>query len=171
MGRVPIQADEHLACRFSCRTFAPKNNGETAAAAYNRPVRAKFSSMREVAMPTRFAPMIVRASLIILVLLAAVPQVSHAADGDLIAVDLNTCNFKVWPEIVDLFGYADGENRLFFYASGAGETAIKLLADGDYEVVIRASCDPALGERAKFKLALDGEPLGTETLLTDDDQK
>jgi hypothetical protein len=45
---------------------------------------------------------------------------------------------------------------------------VKLPADGDYELVIKASCDPALDERAKFKVAIDGEAVGKETLLIDD---
>ena len=94
-----------------------------------------------------------------------------AADEKVVTVDLRTFKFNVRAEIADLFGYDDGEQRLFFYTSGEGETTVKLPADGDYEIVVRASCDPALGERAKFKLTLDGEQVAMETLLTDDDQK
>jgi hypothetical protein len=104
-----------------------------------------------------------------LIVTAALPV--SAADDNLITVDLRAFKFKVRAEIVDLFGYDDGEQRLFYYTAGAGETTIKLPADGEYEITVRASCDPALGERAKFKLALDGEPVGIETLLTDDDRK
>src|SRR5205085_550745 len=94
-----------------------------------------------------------------------------AADGDPIKLDLRTFKFKVPNEQAELFGYDDGEGRLFFYTRGIGEATIKLPADGDYEITIRASCDPALNERAKFKLTLDDKPVGMETLLTDDDQK
>jgi hypothetical protein len=96
--------------------------------------------------------------------------VSPAAD-DPISVDLRSVKFKVPEAQADLFGYDDNESRLFFFTSGPGEAPIKLPADGDYEITVRASCDPALGERAKFKVALDGEPVGMELLLTDDDQK
>jgi len=122
-------------------------------------------------MRMQFAPMIVAASLMLLVESAVTPQNAPAADGDTITVDLRKFQFKVRPEVVDLFGYDEGERRLFYYTSGAGETTIKLPTDGDYEVVIRAADDPALGERAKFKLAIDGQPIGNETLLTDDDPK
>jgi hypothetical protein len=98
-------------------------------------------------------------------------QGASAADSDLINVDLRTVKFKVPNEQADLFGYDDGEGRLFFYTGGTGEATIKLPTDGDYEITIRASCDPALNERAKFKLTLDGQPAGVETLLTDDDQR
>ena len=94
-----------------------------------------------------------------------------AAEGDPIKVDLRTFKFDVAKEMADLFGYDDGEGRLFFYTRGLGETTVKLPADGEYEITVRASCDPALNERAKFKLTLDGQPVGAETLLTDDDQK
>src|SRR5689334_18155444 len=94
-----------------------------------------------------------------------------AAESDAIKVDLRTFKFKVPAEQAELFGYDDGEGRLFFYTQGAGEATIKLPDEGDYEITIRASCDPALNERAKFKLTLDGEPVGGETLLTDDHQK
>jgi hypothetical protein len=96
---------------------------------------------------------------------------ANAAEGDAIKVDLRTFKFKVPNEQADLFGYDDGEGRLFFYAGGLGETTVKLPADGEYEITIRASCDPALNERAKFKLTLDVQLVGMETLLTDDDQK
>jgi len=94
-----------------------------------------------------------------------------AADTESIKLDLRKVTFKVPNEQADLFGFDDGEGRLFFYTRGTGEATIKLPADGDYEITIRASCDPALNERAKFKLTLDGESVGVETLLTDDDQK
>lgn len=102
---------------------------------------------------------------------ASFPWELAAAEGDPIKVDLRTFKFDVTKERADLFGYDDGEGRLFFYTQGLGETAVKLPADGEYQITVRASCDPALNERAKFKLTLDGQPVGTETLLTDDDQK
>jgi hypothetical protein len=90
-----------------------------------------------------------------------------AADGD-ITVDLAKFQFKVDENLASLFGYNADEGKLFYYTGGAGETTIKLPADGDYELVIKASCDPALDERAKFKVALGSEAVGKETLLTDD---
>jgi len=97
--------------------------------------------------------------------------IAAGAEGEVVSVDLKTFTFKVRAEITDLFGYNDGEGKLFYYTAGTGETAVKLPADGEYEVVIKASCDPALGERAKFKVTLDGQPVGMETLLTADDEK
>src|SRR5262245_41058478 len=100
----------------------------------------------------------------------ATGEVLLAADGE-IKIDLRTFKFKVGDQVAELFGYDEGESRLFFYTGGLGEVPVKLSVDGDYEIVVRASCDPAQGERAKFKLSLDGELVGKETLLTDDDAK
>ncbi len=94
-----------------------------------------------------------------------------AAEGDAITVDLKTFKFKVADDLAALFGYNEGEEKLFYYTGGAGETTIKIPADGEYELVIKASCDPAQGERAKFKVTLGDAEFGKETLLTDDGAK
>lgn len=107
-------------------------------------------------------------SVLVLVMTPAQPAV---AQGDSISVSLPSFKFKVRPEIADLFGYNDGESKLFYYTAGAGETTVKLPADGDYEITIRASNDAALNERAKFKVSLDDKLVGMETLLTSDDEK
>jgi len=112
-----------------------------------------------------------RAAVLLCALFVSGTSGAAAAEGDSISVDLRSFKFKVRDEIASLFGYDDGEGRLFYYTSGPGETTIKLPADGEYEIVIKASCDPALNERAKFKVAIDGEPVGMETLLTADDPK
>jgi hypothetical protein len=95
----------------------------------------------------------------------------NAAEGDAISVDLRTFKFKVPDNTASLFGYDEGESRLFYYTNGAGETTVKIPADGNYEITIKASCDPAQNERAKFKVAIDGEPAGKETLLDADEAK
>ena len=91
-----------------------------------------------------------------------------AAEGDAIQVELKTFKFKVADDLAALFGHNEGEGKLFFYTGGEAETTVKLPTDGEYEVVVKASCDPALNERAKFKVTLGGEAVGKETLLTDD---
>ena len=85
-----------------------------------------------------------------------------------IAVDLKSFKFK---EGDPLFGYNEDESKLFFYTNGTGTAAVKVADDGEYEIVVKASCDSAQNERAKFKLAIDGELVGKETLLTSDDSK
>lgn len=101
--------------------------------------------------------------------LLALAPFSHApaAEGET-RIDLKSFQFKVPDEMMSLFGYDEAEGRLFYYTGGAAETTIKVPADGKYELVVRAACDPAQGERAKFKVTLDGKEVGKETLLTDD---
>lgn len=108
---------------------------------------------------------------VVLVLGLNASHTARAADGDAIKVELKSFTFKVPEAIASLFGHDEGQGRLFYYGAAPGETTVKLPADGDYELVIRASCDPAQNERAKFKVTLDGQPVGMETLLTDDNEK
>jgi hypothetical protein len=88
-----------------------------------------------------------------------------------IKLDLKDFKFKVPEKFADLFGYNEGEEKLFFYTNGVGEATVKVPADGKYEIVIKASGDKAKDERAKFKLAIDGKLVGKETELTSDDVK
>jgi hypothetical protein len=97
--------------------------------------------------------------------------VARAGDPAPIKVDLKAFKFKVPEKQADLFGYNEGEEKLFFYTNGLAETPVKVPADGEYAIVIKASGDPALGERAKFKLAVDGKLVGKETELTADEVK
>lgn len=71
----------------------------------------------------------------------------------------------------ELFGYDDGESRAFYYSNGLGEVVVKVPADGEYEIVITAACNAAKGENAKFKLVVDGAPVGAETQLKSEDAK
>src|SRR5438067_1283526 len=103
-------------------------------------------------MSTRLVGMGIVATSLLLALQAIPAAPVNAAEGETISVELKSFKFKVAPQLVDLFGYNDGDDKLFFYAAGPAEATVKLPATGDYEIVIRASCDPALGERAKFKM-------------------
>ena len=71
------------------------------------------------------------------------------------------------PENAELFG-VDGEGRLFFYTGGPVALKVRVPADGDYQVVVNASCDEAMGEKAKFSVAVDGQALGEVTCTTTD---
>jgi hypothetical protein len=104
-------------------------------------------------------------------LLASGVPLTAGSKKDPIAVDLKTFKFKVDDKIADLFGYNEGEGKLYFYTDGPAEATVKIPTDGTYEIVVRASCDSALNERAKFKLSLDGQLVGKETLLTADEAK
>jgi hypothetical protein len=104
--------------------------------------------------------------------LLAVVAVAAADTAKPITVELKSFQFKP-PEGVpgELFGYNEGDDKLFFYTNGPGEAKVKVPADGKYDVVIKASCDSALNEKAKFKLSIDGKPVGSETTLTEDGAK
>jgi hypothetical protein len=107
----------------------------------------------------------------VLTLLLVADRSTRAADGDSVTVKLKDFKFKVKEEAAANFGWNEDEEKLFFYSNGLGETPVKITAGGDYEIIIKASCDSALNERAKFKVSIDGQPLGNETLLTSDDPK
>jgi Ca-dependent carbohydrate-binding module xylan-binding len=98
-------------------------------------------------------------------------QLAVAGGQDKVTVSLKDFKFKVPAEKESLFGYNDGEEKLFFYTNGTAEAKVKVPADGDYEITVKASGDPALKERAKFKLAIDAKEVGKETELTSDDPK
>lgn len=71
----------------------------------------------------------------------------------------------------DLFGYDENSSRLFFYSGGAISLPLRLSGDGDYDIVISAACDEANGEKAKFTVTLDGQPIGGEITTTATDAK
>jgi hypothetical protein len=98
-------------------------------------------------------------------------QLTAGPKADPISLDLKTFKFKVKPEHENLFGYNEDEAKLFFYTNGPASATVKVPADGDYEIRVKASCDSAQNERAKFKLAIDGKSVGKETLLDADEAK
>jgi hypothetical protein len=97
------------------------------------------------------------------------PKPAAPIDTTPIKADLSKIKFTSEP--AELFGYDDGESRAFFYANGSGEVTLKIPADGEYEIVVTASCQAAKGENAKFKLKVDGTALGGETQLKSEDAK
>ena len=99
----------------------------------------------------------------------AAAKPSAPVDKTPIKADVSKIKFTV--ESADLFGWDDGESRAFFYTNGLGEVIVKVPADGDYDIVITASCQAAKGENAKFKLRVDGTPVGAETQLKSEDAK
>src|SRR5207248_8740289 len=82
----------------------------------------------EERVKTDFLWLIVLGAMLSAVLSSACLAPAQAADGEVISVDLQTFKFKVRPEVAELFGYNDGEDKLFYYAGGAGETTVKLPA-------------------------------------------
>jgi mRNA-degrading endonuclease HigB of HigAB toxin-antitoxin module len=92
-------------------------------------------------------------------------------DLSTVKVDLKQVKWKVPESIKDLFGYDEATKRLFYFANGAGDWMIKVPGDGEYQIVVKASCDSAEKEKAKFKLSIADKLVGKETQLTDDAEK
>jgi len=92
-----------------------------------------------------------------------------AQDAKPVVVDLS--KYKGPTESAELFGYDEGNSKAFWYAAGILEFKAKVEADGDYQVVVKASCDEAMKQFAKFKLHVDGKPVGEETALKAADEK
>jgi hypothetical protein len=86
---------------------------------------------------------------------------SAGDDAKPLTIELKSFQFK--EDKADLFGFNEGENKLFLYTNGKARAKIKVPADGDYTIVVKASGDEALNEGAKFKLAVDGKMVGKET--------
>jgi hypothetical protein len=106
-----------------------------------------------------------------LILCAALVAQDDAKDASTVKVSLKDVKWKVPESIKDLFGYDETNERLFFFANGAGEWMVKIPGDGEYQIIVKASCDSAANERAKFKLSIADKLIGKETQLTDDDPK
>jgi hypothetical protein len=99
---------------------------------------------------------------------AAAKAVAPAESATLKA-DLSKIKFTA--DSAELFGWDEGESRAFFLTNGLGEVTVKVPADGDYAIVITASCQAAKGENANFKLKVDGVQVGAETTLKSEDAK
>lgn len=78
---------------------------------------------------------------------------------------------KVLSDNAALFGYDDGNGRFFFHTAGPVEFPLTLAADGAYEIVVKVSCDEAMGQKAKFTVAVDGQKVGGELTCTTVDEK
>lgn len=100
--------------------------------------------------------------------MAPAPQPA-VLDKTPISADVSKIKFTAQNQ--DLFGWNDGDSRAFFYANGLGEVTVRIPADGDYEIVVTASCDAAQGQNAKFNLKVDGAAVGAETQLKSVDAK
>jgi len=92
-----------------------------------------------------------------------------ADDAKPITIELKS--FKFPTEQADLFGYNEGDEKLFLYTNGKVNAKVKVPAEGNYELVVKASGDKALNEGAKFKVAVDGKEVGKETETGDGEPK
>jgi predicted xylan-binding protein with Ca-dependent carbohydrate-binding module len=91
-----------------------------------------------------------------------------ADDPKPLVVELKS--FKLPEVMADLFGYNEGDGRIFLYTFGKVTAKVKVPTEGEYEIIVKASGDKALNEGAKFKVAVDGKEVGKET-ETSDEQK
>jgi hypothetical protein len=98
----------------------------------------------------------------------AAPAASTVVDKTPIVVDLRKVK---WGQEGDNFGWDDGEMRLHFWSNGSGEFTVRVPADGEYQIVVTATSQPALNEHAKFKVTADGRPVGVETTCTSEEAR
>jgi hypothetical protein len=88
-----------------------------------------------------------------------------------VAVKLKSFSFNAPKGKEDLLKYEEVDEKLSFYINGTGEAKVDAPKDGDYEIVIKASCDMALKEGAKFKVTVDAKQCGKETETSDGEPK
>jgi hypothetical protein len=88
-----------------------------------------------------------------------------------LTVELSSFSFKAPKGKEDLLKYDESQGKLCFYINGTGEAKVEVPKDGDYEIIINASCDLALKEGAKFKVAVDGKQCGKVTETSDGEPK
>lgn len=68
------------------------------------------------------------------------------------------------------FSTDDGEGRMSFFSNLVAQGPVQVAADGDYEIVVTASCQAALDVFAALKVHVDGAAVG-EIALTSEDAK
>ena len=106
------------------------------------------------------------------VALVFVPVLGTAGDAAKpLTVELQSFSFKVPKGKEDLLKYSEFDNKLSFYINGTAEANVDVPTDGDYQIAIKTSCDMALKEGARFKLAVDGKACGKETEASDGEPK
>lgn len=99
----------------------------------------------------------------------AAPALPPKAEAKAVSADLS--KYKGPTEGAELFGYDDGNSRVFFYTAGTLEFGVKVEADASYEIAVKMSCDEAMGMKAKFTVAVDGKQVGGEITGTTADEK
>jgi hypothetical protein len=115
------------------------------------------------------APQWVSLAAVVLVFLPGLATGDETAKP--LTVELKSFSFKAPKGKEDLLKYDEGQEKLCFYINGTGEAKVDVPKGGDYEIIITASCDLALKEGAKFKVAVDGKQCGKETETSDGEPK
>ena len=67
-------------------------------------------------------------------------------------------------------GYNEDDQKLFFYAAATATATAKVPADGDYVLVVEASCDAAKDENAKMSVKVGDKVVEKEFKLKDTDK-
>jgi hypothetical protein len=104
-------------------------------------------------------------------LLALGLQLTAGAQGDVISIDLKTFKFKAKEGVRALNQYSDMNWMLCFYTNGYAEAPVRIPEDGAYEITVKASCDAAMKENAKFNFWVENVLIDKETLLTSEEYR
>jgi len=100
--------------------------------------------------------------------LCLLPAILLAAEP----IKLDLSDFKLEPAFKggeDLVKYDD--NKINFYTNGTATVKLKVPDDGDYVIVVDASCTEALKEMAKLTLKVGDTAIKENFALTTEDQK
>jgi Ca-dependent carbohydrate-binding module xylan-binding len=134
-----------------------------------RPSRGRFAynPLRHPSpSPAESAPMS-RRCLPVAVLLAVVVAVRAAEP-----IKLDLADFKLVSAAKSAEDLVKYENdKISFYSNGTATARLTVPADGDYVIVIDASCDAALKQNAKLTLKVADKPVKENFELSTEDQK
>ena len=143
-------------CLAGCTTDA---NRTAAAAAQEKPAAPTATATAPAATPAPVSVSTVSTATPATVV-AAVPGPAPSP----VVAELS--KFSGPAENAEHFGYDDGAGRIFLYSNGAIVLPVTLTADGDYELAISAACDEADGQKAKFRVTINGKAVGDEVTCT-----
>ena len=71
----------------------------------------------------------------------------------------------------DIVGYNEDDMKIFFYAPGLATATVKVPTAGDYKLVIEASCDEALNEKAAMSVKVGDKVVDKDFKLKETDKK
>lgn len=106
---------------------------------------------------------------ILLAAACAALAVGTAVAAEAVKADLSKAKFE--PANSELVGYSESDSRLFFHTNGTATVELTVPADGEYTLVVEASCDEAQNEKAKIKLAVGDKVVKDDFALTATDAK
>ena len=105
-------------------------------------------------------------------LVLSVPVLASAADRLAEPIKLELKDFKILgldgKENAEVFGYNADDNKLFYYTRGIATATAKFPEDGEYTLVLEASCDKAKDELAKLKIKVGDKVVKEDFALTTD---